>query len=92
MAQDTLKHSHRRLNPRIWDSDYVLLTKLRESLETALANYVSPIGDDIKLVDYGCGELPYKQLIKPYVSSYIGCDLKLTNWQKFIQTVMAECH
>lgn len=76
MDSRLLDSGARRLNPRIWDSDYVLLKRIRESLESALVKYVHPLGASTKLVDYGCGDLPYKKLVERYVSMYIACDLE----------------
>jgi len=30
---------------------------------------------DVRLIDYGCGEMPYRPLFQPHVERYTGCDL-----------------
>lgn len=52
-----------------------LLKVLREVIQ----NHV--VGKDYRtLVDYGCGQMPYKSLFAPYVESYIGVDIEGNPW------------
>jgi len=65
-----------RLNPTIFHTRYVSLTQLREATlkrikETTAAN------KDLLLVDFGCGDMPYREVIEPLVGKYLGVDLDL---------------
>ncbi|GAA4784219.1 hypothetical protein GCM10023231_09870 [Olivibacter ginsenosidimutans] len=33
--------------------------------------------DQLHLVDFGCGDMPYYEVIKPLVREYVGVDLKM---------------
>jgi SAM-dependent methyltransferase len=63
-----------RFNPRVFDTYYVVARRMRSCIETIIAKYVST-GEEKKLLDYGCGDIPYKLLFEPFVSDYIGCDI-----------------
>jgi len=67
--------TNRRLNPRLWHSDYVLLTKIRETLKQILRENLGKVKNDLTLLDFGSGDSPYRPIIEPYVREYIACDL-----------------
>lgn len=65
-----------RLKPTLLSPRYVHLTKLRnatlEALEAITQNKPKQL-----LVDFGCGDMPYKTVIEPMVARYIGVDLDI---------------
>ena len=65
-------NGHRRLNaPRTWNRAGVL-RHLELQMRKIVCKYVQP-GD--KVIDYGCGEMPYRPLFKERKVEYIGCDI-----------------
>jgi len=62
--------SIRRLNPRIWDSNYCLLRGLTNVVKGFSYKYVTP---NMKIIDFGCGAKPYRSLF-PESVKYIGVD------------------
>ena len=64
----------RRLEPRRWERSYVVLRGLREAMGELAADL--DLGAGLRLVDYGCGEMPYRTLFEPRVSRYLGLDLE----------------
>lgn len=65
-----------RLNPSIFSTRYVHLTKLRN--ETLKEMEVLTATDKHKLlVDFGCGDMPYRSVIEPMVGKYLGVDLEM---------------
>lgn len=65
----------KRLNPPLWHSRYVHLQVLKRNLEDIIAKYIK--GSKVEnFVGFGCGDLPYESLIKPYVKNYIGVDVE----------------
>lgn len=65
-----------RLNPSIFSTRYVHLTKLRN--ETLKEMEVLTAADKNKLlVDFGCGDMPYRSVIEPMVGKYLGVDLEM---------------
>jgi SAM-dependent methyltransferase len=62
-----------RLYPKKNSSRYFILSELRKAYISAIGKYLSP-EHHIKLVDFGCGEMPYKVLFGNNVE-YIGYDL-----------------
>lgn len=63
-----------RLYPARFSRLYYHLAQLRQELENVIALDTSPIRDGT-LVDYGCGDKPYRALFAPLVREYIGADL-----------------
>ncbi len=57
----------------IKSKDWLVYKIADKALDEAIHNY--PRG---KLVDIGCGEKPYADMIKPHVTEHIGVDLKET--------------
>jgi len=70
-----MNDAKRRLNPSIFDSRWLPLSKTRKHLEFIIENYLKGKGDKV-LADFGCGDMPYKPILSPFVSNYIGLDLK----------------
>ncbi len=65
-----------RLNPSIFSTRYVHLTKLRD--ETLKKMEALTATDKNKLlVDFGCGDMPYRSVIEPMVGKYLGVDLEM---------------
>lgn len=65
-----------RLNPSIFSTRYVHLTKLRN--ETIKEMEVLTSSDKNKLlVDFGCGDMPYRSVVEPMVGKYLGVDLEM---------------
>lgn len=67
-----------RLNPKRSSSRYVHLTRLRD--QTFLFMDKLTRGPEKKiLLDFGCGDMPYRQVIEPMVSAYLGIDLEMNS-------------
>lgn len=63
-----------RLFPTRSNRTYAVLTALRTGFEEVIAAHVA--GREINtLVDYGCGNMPYRALFADHVENYIGADL-----------------
>lgn len=64
-----------RINPPFWHSRYVHLKLLKKRIEVLIEKYIE--GRSIhSLVDMGCGDMPYFDLIKPHVKEYVGVDIE----------------
>ncbi|MES2807669.1 MAG: class I SAM-dependent methyltransferase [Bacteroidota bacterium] len=65
-----------RLSPSVFHPRYVHLTHLRDStiriIEDLTAN-----NKELLLVDFGCGDMPYRSVIEPHVGKYLGVDLEM---------------
>ncbi|OCX50670.1 hypothetical protein BEL04_23165 [Mucilaginibacter sp. PPCGB 2223] len=65
-----------RLNPSIFNTRYVHLTHLRDAtLKTV--QQLTANDKNLLLVDFGCGNMPYREVIKPMVGKYEGVDLDM---------------
>lgn len=64
-----------RLYPPNFHSRYHHLTCMRRHIERITKEHIYGYPDQV-LLDYGCGIMPYRKLIEPFVSHYIGLDLK----------------
>jgi SAM-dependent methyltransferase len=65
-----------RLNPTLFSTRYVHLTKLRNQTLQNIKRLTIDNPDQI-LVDFGCGSMPYRSVIEPMVGNYLGVDLDL---------------
>lgn len=63
-----------RVYPSRFEPTYLILTELRKIIINAIEKHVAP-RKNLTLVDYGCGNMPYKPFFEPYVSNYIGVDV-----------------
>ena len=63
-----------RLYPLRSSRIYWHLTCLRKQMEQVIETFVAG-RDRAKLVDYGCGNMPYRALFQPLIQQYIGVDL-----------------
>ena len=63
-----------RLHASRYSQAYWVLTQLRRSLEGIRDRFHAERRDHV-LIDFGCGNMPYRPLFEPYVQSYVGCDL-----------------
>ncbi|MBL7139438.1 MAG: class I SAM-dependent methyltransferase [Planctomycetes bacterium] len=62
-----------RLNPPLSQRGAALLRLLRGRIDHVIATYLKK-DQGYRLVDYGCGGMPYRPLFEPYASRYIGVD------------------
>ncbi len=62
-----------RLNPRWWDHQRHILARLRAAVEEEVARL--PLGAGQRVVDIGCGDMPYRPLFAARGAEYLGCDL-----------------
>lgn len=68
------KNNRKRLYPKLWQHDYHVLTQLRREVIQMVQKYIN---QKKKLIDYGCGDMPYREQIQPYITEYIGVDIGL---------------
>jgi SAM-dependent methyltransferase len=64
-----------RLSPPWWSHQRHVLIELRRSAERLLAG-PAMTGDGQQIVDLGCGDRPYEQLLTGKGAKYIACDLE----------------
>lgn len=63
--------ARRRLRPRIFDTDWLLLRAMRASIEKVAARIVRP---GAVAIDLGCGSEPYKPIFDALGATYRGAD------------------
>ena len=63
-----------RLHPSRFHSRFYHLTQLRDHVLRVVETYVKPLAAPV-LIDYGCGDMPYRAFFTPYVKQYVGADL-----------------
>lgn len=61
----------RRRQPRVWDTDWLVLRELSAVLDKQLARIVEA-GN--RLLDFGCGSMPYRSLVEARGATYTGAD------------------
>jgi SAM-dependent methyltransferase len=62
----------RRLQPRLWDTDWLVLRGMRTAIEQLAGRIASP---GKVALDFGCGAKPYAPLFVAHGVTYIGADL-----------------
>lgn len=65
-----------RLQPSLFHPRYVHLTHLRDATLKTI-NQLTADKKDLLLVDFGCGDMPYRSVIEPKVGKYLGVDLEM---------------
>jgi SAM-dependent methyltransferase len=65
-----------RLNPSIFHTRYVHLTQLRDATMRTI-NELTANNKNQLLVDFGCGDMPYRTVIEPSVGKYLSVDLAM---------------
>lgn len=65
-----------RLYPSIFSARYVHLTKLRDTTLAHIKQLTTTDKSQI-LVDFGCGDMPYRSIIESMVGTYMGVDLDI---------------
>jgi len=63
-----------RLYPARHHSRYAVATRLRQAVERATREYIATLQSPT-LLDFGCGDQPYRPVIAPHVARYLGVDL-----------------
>jgi len=65
---------YKRIYPKIYEPRFYYFLQLRKVIELIIKNHIK--GKNYpKLVDYGCGNTPYKPFFEKHVNEYIGADL-----------------
>jgi len=67
--------TNRRLYPQWYDPHYYGLNKMRENILYLADKYLRKLGSDVKLLDYGCGSSPYKEIYTQYINNYQCADI-----------------
>lgn len=65
-----------RLHPSLVHPRYVHLTHLRDATLKTI-DKLTVDNKNLLLVDFGCGDMPYRSVIEPKVGKYLGVDLAL---------------
>lgn len=61
----------RRRAPRIWDTDWLVLRGLAAAIDSQLTRSVRR---GARLLDFGCGSMPYRALVEQHGATYLGAD------------------
>lgn len=67
--------THHRLAPPFWRHDFIALSRLRQSIETAIAHHLKGLKNGV-VVDVGAGDAPYAPLFASLGHRYVRCDLE----------------
>lgn len=65
-----------RLYPSIFHPRYASLSQLRDKTIDTLKELTIQ-HKNLLLVDFGCGDMPYREIIEPMVGKYLGVDLEM---------------
>src|ERR1700744_4562020 len=65
-----------RLYPSIFHPRYIVLSRLRD-ITVKKIRELTANKKDLVLVDFGCGDMPYREVIEPHVGNYLGVDLEM---------------
>lgn len=71
-----------RVYPTRFQNDYYILDTLRDQYIELIDRHFTGRQDAI-LVDYGCGDMPYRRFFEPHVDQYLGIDLPTAHSQGF---------
>ncbi len=66
-----MKEGHRRLRPRLWDTDWLVLRGMRREIDRFAGIIATP---GVLVLDFGCGTEPYAPLFTARGTQYTGAD------------------
>ena len=66
----------RRQQPRLWDTDWLVLRGMRTAIENLAGRLASP---GKVALDFGCGAKPYAELFTAHGVTYVGADLGIAH-------------
>jgi SAM-dependent methyltransferase len=66
-----------RLFPKRYAHNYYLLSRLKSIVSNVIKKYIEGNKRDKRLIDYGCGDVPYLPLFVDKVAKYVTCDLDI---------------
>jgi SAM-dependent methyltransferase len=61
----------RRLRPRLWDTDWMVLRGMHMAIDDMAARLARP---GLRIVDFGCGAQPYAPVFTARGATYVGAD------------------
>lgn len=61
-----------RAKPRPWQTDWLLLRALRSTIRSELGAHLAK---PARIVDLGCGDMPYRSIVEELGLDYLGADL-----------------
>lgn len=67
----TAKDGRRRLRPRAWDTDWLVLRGMHREIDRFAAMVASP---GLSVIDFGCGDKPYESVFTDRGARYAGAD------------------
>lgn len=67
----TAKQGRRRLRPRAWDTDWLVLRGMHREIDRFAAMIANP---GISVIDFGCGDEPYESVFTGRGARYTGAD------------------
>ncbi len=67
---------NRRLFPKRYDHNYYALVRLKSIVNEVIKKYIDGKSEYNRLIDYGCGDIPYRSLFVNKVSQYVTCDIE----------------
>ncbi|MEO8513194.1 MAG: class I SAM-dependent methyltransferase [Ignavibacteria bacterium] len=62
------------IKPKIWDYYYYVSILTRKAYEKVIPGLLKE-NKNLKILDYGCGVMPYKHLFEGYIGKYTGVDV-----------------
>lgn len=60
-----------RAQPRPWQTDWLMLRGMRRTFDRLAGAHLR---NGLTLLDFGCGDQPYRQLVQAHGTTYIGAD------------------
>jgi SAM-dependent methyltransferase len=64
-----------RLFPKRYAHNYYILTRLRCIVADVISKHIDTSTGKKRLIDYGCGDVPYLPLFTGKVANYVTCDI-----------------
>ena len=66
---------NKRLFPKKYAHNYYVLSRLKSIVNDVIKKYIDGNAVDKRLIDYGCGDVPYLPLFADKVARYVTCDI-----------------
>ena len=66
---------NKRLFPKKYAHNYYVLSRLKSIVNDIIKKYIDGNAVGTRLIDYGCGDVPYLPLFADKVAKYVTCDI-----------------
>lgn len=74
-----MAYHNERLYPKRYAHNYYVLSRIKSIIAEIIKKYIDGNKGRTRLIDYGCGDVPYLPLFADKVAKYVTCDIDINS-------------